>query len=1596
MKKVWIIIIICLFALLTLSAVSASGEAEYQNLTASVDDISILEINSNDVILTSMDEVDNESDVLGDSLSNNDDILSDGNGGSFTDLNNAINGDTTKTLITLQGDYVFDSEKDTAFNAGIVITRSLTITADGDVTIDGNNLARALRIASGNTVTITGITFKNCYSQAVGQIPAQGGAILAQGVVHIDNCRFIDNTANYANGGAVCLAGYASTITNSYFEGNKAIKDPGNLQSGGAGAVFINANNTTISHSTFIKNVAGLNGGAIGSSGNHLENVTITNCTISNNTADGSAGGVGMQSKNFIISNTTFKYNEAKGLYEAYPGNGGGLVMRGWDSYAYNCTFIGNIAKQHGGAAFSTNTSYDQLNNNTGFELCTFTDNTAGFNGGAVDWASGATYGYIRNSIFTDNTANGKGGAVHWSGTNGIIANSKFINNKATGANNGNEGDGGAVIWTGSNGIARNCTFINNNASRRGGAVYLQESATTGNCTNTTFDNCTFDANFAGTNGGAVDWHEGAHDGNLLNCIFENNIAKANGGAVYWRGHGGEIINSNFTNNTAKGLVTGAYGNSGDGGAIFWAGLDGVVDNCRFVDNKAIKNTDMNDSGRGGAAYIGSCDHGNKNITINNSYFKENTAGSNGGAVDWYRGAVDGAIFNSIFEDNVANRSGGAVHWSGHYGTVSNSNFTGNKALGIVISEIGGVIGGGDGGAIIWVGSHGIVKDNCQFIDNFAQYRGGAIFLHGNSTENCTNTTVTNSYFENNVAGLNGGALDWQHGANNGSVSYSTFINNTAWRSGGAIYWSGIEGNVTYCEFIENHATGNVTQHDKGVVVYTTNGGNGGAITWTGAQGYVYQTNFTANTAERLGGAVYLQYSTDLLCENNTFDTCNFKDNVAGLNGGAIGWLEGSVNGLVINVNFTNNTAKANGGAIFWHGTNGTIKHSTFNNNRATGENWQYTYDITMEDVKIINDKTEAEFILTAPNDSDIDKLYVINETKSSDIQHFSSYVAVRDGENYIWKKLDQVDIQTSESIISPVDWGIDQYFGGDGGTILWSGDIGLVENCTFIDSNSARRGGGAYMTGSYYVTYNDCYFENCTSGTNGGGVDWLAGANYGKIYNCIFNNTRAARSAGAIYYDGWYGEMENITVIGTKSWGGSLPNSTDGKVKYAGWDSSHWDTNTTGGDAGAIMYTGSYITVKNATFINCTSVGRGGAVFLQDNHDVTFELCVFENNYAMGVANNTWANYTQERDESNADTAVDYKLTGHGGAVAFDVNAKDCEIKDSNFTANLARRNGGAINFDEGSISNTIINCSFDNNTVYDDGGAINFDHGSDFCSVYNSTFYNNTGLGRFGSTTKGGTICLTGSNITISGSEFILGAAYANEAEGAKIYQTDGGALFITGNYVNITDSLFDSCFTPNFAGAIKIIGNFTLLDNCSFINCTAPIYAGAVYVEGNSVLINNSNFSECISEVGGAIYIAGNYSNLINSFITNCSSSDSAGGVYISGNDADINGTTFINCNTTGTHGGAICISGDNVTVIDSSFVNSSALYWNKAEDKGAVAGAMHISGDYAKVINSTFTNSYATDDGGAISIEGHDCKLYNSTFTSSIAGDDGGAI
>ena len=1646
----------------------------------SASDVQTDDTNTTMLTTQTTETVDASNDFSSQSLPEND-ILGEDNGGagSFSDLNELISSDTTGT-ITLDKNYTYNPDTDFDLaNLGIQISTNKVIQGNGNkITIDGKGISKLFTLSG--TITLRDITFINGYSMGTAAISQatgsnlnvydctfiensglNGGAIQSWGNLDLDGCTFINNTA--VSGGAIQTASipvYSASIKNSIFINNSATTHGGDIDSpsliltidncnftnsstdGEGGAIYmgymerppmmlanvrianVNINNAyanrngagimvagsgviidninisdsiaefgagmymryipkQASNLQFINNHANSDGGAIYYWGNTAAGVSpMTNVSFINNTADNNGGAVYLYGSNGEMQDVLFIGNNA-------TNDGGAIFIKGSYWRVYNGTFNNNAAIDGRGGAIYLEDSIGAT-----IDASTFTDNTAGNNGGAINWHLGARDGKVTNSIFTNNTAKRSGGAIHWSGYNGLISNSNFTGNKATGeviseiGGVTGGGDGGAVLWVGSHGIIKdNCNFIKNTATYRGGAVFLHGNATE-NCINTTITHCNFEDNMAKLNGGAVDWQAAANDGVLSYSTFTNNTAWRSAGAVYWYGINGTINHCSFNDNHAWGNVTGKtfpvatyLTNGGNGGAIVWTGTLGKVTSSNFTSNTA----DV----LGGAVYL----QGNTTINCTNTTFDDcrfisNVAGVNGGAIDWHEGAHDGNILNSVFEDNIAGSNGGAVFWSGHDGEIRNSNFTNNTAQGALMDAHGNI---GDGGAIIWSGINGTV-DNCRFIENVAKFndtytsggRGGAVFLQNCTHGNCENTTFTNCYFKDNVAGTNGGAIDWHAGAHNGLVSNGTFINNTASRSGGAIFWDGHNGTVFKSRFYDNHALGIVEALDVHGV--PTIGGDGGAIMWSGALGTIERSNFVNNTAAKRGGAIFLQGSHNELSENTVFKHSYFANNVAGTNGGAIDWHKGARSGTVDNVTFVNNTAKRSGGAIFWDGRNGTVENSRFINNRATGEALQYDMDLTYEDIIVVNSNQ-------LPTGAQQGKLYVLNYT-NGDLRVFKSYTLDSDGN---WVLLDETELDSTT--ISPMDWALDQFFGGDGGSILWDGDVGHIYNCTFTDSNSARRGGGAYMTGSDNVTYDNCKFIDCTSGTNGGGVDWLAGANYGKIYNCIFNGTRAARSAGAIYYDGWYGDLQNITIINTRSYGGTLKKSDDGLVNYAGWDSSHWDTNTTGGDAGAIMFTGNHEHIYNVTFINCTAQGRGGAVFLQDNDNVTFDTCKFIGNEALGIATNTWDDYKEPYDGSG----YDYKLTGHGGAIAFDVNANDGNIFNSEFTDNYARRDGGAINFAEGAFNCTIENTTFTDNAAGDDGGAINWE--GDNGLIRNITCYNNTGVAyndavTGASTSKGGTICLTGDNVTITGSKFELGTVFHNAG---KLNETDAGALFITGKNTTISDSYFNRCYSPNNAGAIKVIGNYTTIDNCTFENCNATEDGGVLEISGQYCELNNSTFNNNFAgDDGGAISWKGGNGKIYN-ITCNNNRGISLGTATSNGGTLEITGSniTIEKVNVTSSYakvaGGAIFVTGDHVNITDSSFDNCNVSHTiqNTGKEYANGGGAIYLFGNYGLIDNCTINDANGRK-GGAIYIQGYDVIINGTTTTKTYVGQNGGSI
>ncbi|RAP50095.1 MAG: hypothetical protein BZ136_02100, partial [Methanosphaera sp. rholeuAM74] len=701
--------------------------------------------------------------------------------GTFTQLYDLISSTESGGTVSLPGDYAFVQGTDDLYSDGIPITNPITINGNG-FTINANYLARIFNITSTN-VTINDITFTNANTSG------DGGAILWTGSVGtIKNSRFYNNSADNRGGGIFLIGVDADNP----------------------------CENVTVDNCTFIDNFAGFNGAGVDWSSNS-QNGRLLNSTFINNTALRSGGALFWNGHNGTIENTVFENNKATGEnqathdftgsveYATPGGNGGAILWSGSVGYLNNVTIHNNSAAVNGGAAMFIGGINITVNNSN------VTNNSAGNNGGGLDWREGASNGEVINSSFEGNDAGHDGGAIFWNGEYGEIKDSYFANNHALGDITGydilsgqtNGGDGGAVIWTGSNGYITNSVFENNDAAYRGGSIYFTHHEGTGSCENVSVEGCNFTDNHAGLNGGALDWGVGAYNATISSSRFVRNVAERNGGAIYVSGHEGDILNSYFEENEAKGTVdkddrdtssTGPYGiyhvGGGYGGAILWTSSstvssDGFIDNCTFYKN------DANISG--GAVFL----IHSINVTVNGSNFTENHAKNRGGALNFREGAENCSVKNSIFDKNIADGSAGAIYWNGEKGSIENSNFTENRAKGTNYTgqyPATNQTYGGDGGAVLWTGSNGEIRGSV-FDNNDAAYRGGAIyFTHHDNEGSCENVSVDGCNFTDNHAGLNGGALDWGVGAYNATISSSRFIRNVAERNGGAIYVSGHEG----------------------------------------------------------------------------------------------------------------------------------------------------------------------------------------------------------------------------------------------------------------------------------------------------------------------------------------------------------------------------------------------------------------------------------------------------------------------------------------------------------------------------------------------------------------------------------------------------------------------------------------------------------------------------------------------------------------------------------------------------------------------------------------------------------------------------------
>ena len=881
-----------------------------------------------------------------------------------------------------------DDEKAT-FADGIVVDKNLTIIGYANskrvisTYLDADNSGRIFAVNDGATLTLNNIILKNGNAEKGGAVYVEaangfiaktvdfinntavyrGGAIYSEGSVNVDNSVFDSNditfrTRNDDNGGAAIynLNGDL-TISNTNITNN--LKDIV-IRNGNAGdllvGVVVTSGDTLITDSYFANNT-GSWGGAISSLG--YMNTEPYTLTVKNTKFEGNnatfGGAIFVESSNLVVDNSTFENNKGVGVGSSGTSNtqGGAIVVfpQGASAEITDSTFIANSANV-GGAVSLAGVDGDSLIDN-----CTFTDNVASSEGGAVYlWTQDDANIAVENSKFEGNTAPW-GNAIS---NDGILS---LSNNTVVG--------NGADIANYYGKIVSNI-FIE--IMENGTYSYHMEDITLNATITDDNGNLIKDINFDFTIGDIDEVHASFEDG-IYTAVYTPTVPGTY--VVNISYPGSNLIVNTSTIIIYKTLTDLAklIEDADEGSTIVLNGdyayvpeFDSALVNGIVIDKNIIINGNGSAISGFNAARLFNVTAGNTltliNMTVRDAKadkgagvyvnngaslvadgvnFINNTAVYRGGAI-YSEGSVN--VDNSVFDSNDItfrtrndDNGGAAIYNLNGDLTISNTNIT-NNLKDIVIRNgnagdllVGVVVTSGDtlitdsyfanntgswGGAISSLGymntePYTLTVKNTKFEGNNATF-GGAIFVES------SNLVVDNSTFENNkgvgvgssgTSNTQGGAIVVLSPGASAEITDSTFTGNSA-NLGGAVSLAGVDGNslIDNCTFIDN------TANDGGAFYFWT---DGAAITVT-------DSDFVSNVAA-YGGAIENEGDGDLIVDN-----CTFTENSATTRGGAI---ISSGNTIVSDSIFTDNEAPGCTNAIYlWYP--GTALE--LSNNTITGD----------------------------------------------------------------------------------------------------------------------------------------------------------------------------------------------------------------------------------------------------------------------------------------------------------------------------------------------------------------------------------------------------------------------------------------------------------------------------------------------------------------------------------------------------------------------------------------------------------------------------------------------------------------------------------
>ena len=423
---------------------------------------------------------------------------------------------------------------------------------------------------------------------------------------------------------------------------------------------------------------------------------------------------------------------------------------------------------------------------------------------------------------------------------------------------------------------------------------------------------------------------------------------------------------------------------------------------------------------------------------------------------------------------------------------------------------------------------------------------------------------------------------------------------------------------------------------------------------------------------------------------------------------------------------------------------------------------------------------------------------------------------------------------------------------GEDGGVIQSSdGSTVMISMSSFTDLHSS-----AFKVQASSLTISNSSFSGCSSGEDGGVIQSSDGSTV-MISMSSFTDLHSSGFGGSI------AACNSRVHISNSSFSNSTATLGGGVISI--WPTGFQSCN------GLSQKHDSTLEIKASTFVNCSTKGDGGVLF---------------------VSSNDW--FDDSTAKIDVSSFIDSRSDGFGGVIAS--YGGSVRVFNSSFSDNTAILGGGAIwltaypsdqkRYEQSQYHDSALEIKasmFSNCTTEGDGGAIFVS--SDVAESRSSTEslvveINSSTFSYCQSSGYGGALQISGYSVIANISLEIHSCS--STYSGGAISASYGVSLALHGS------NIYNNFVSSGFGGAISVIYGVSLaLDESNIHNNIASGCGGAISANNSEIILMDTNFNQnsALGFGGGAIFLK---ETSISAFGTSCSGNrapSGGGGVLLS---------------------------------------------------------------------------------------------------------------